>query len=67
MKIGKRIKGFRKDQKITQHALGKKLGWSNNDISLIERGKRKPGFEDTCRILRALGFEVIIRKEVTIG
>lgn len=53
--IGERIKKARKETKLTQRQLGKKLGVSNVMVSHYELGARKPKIETVKKFAKALG------------
>jgi transcriptional regulator with XRE-family HTH domain len=53
-KLGRRIAGLRKARRLTQAALAKKVGYSVEFISLVERGVNAPsvaGLEKFARVL----------------
>ena len=39
--IIKNIENLRKRSGLSQHALAKKMGWNQKQISILERGQRK--------------------------
>lgn len=52
--LGHNIKRLREEQGYTQESLGKLAGMSGQQISMYERGERKPGpksMEAICRVL----------------
>ena len=54
-KLGRRIAGLRKAQRLTQAKLAKKIGYSVEFISLVERGVNAPavaGLEKFARVLK---------------
>lgn len=48
----------RKEQKLTQHALAKKCGIDQAEISRIERGAASPTVGTMVRVLSALGLRL---------
>lgn len=54
MDTGKKIKQLRKEKKITQSELGKRMGISQQQIAQYENGKLKPKLETLHRIADAL-------------
>ncbi len=54
MDIGKKIKQLRKEKKITQSELGKRMGISQQQIAQYENGKLNPKLETLHRIADAL-------------
>ena len=54
-KLGQRIAALRKTRKLTQTGLAKKVGCSEDFISLVERGVNAPslaGLEKFARVFR---------------
>ncbi len=49
--IGLRIKEFRQEQNLSQTEFGKKLGVSQDTVSLWERGKGLPSILDIIKII----------------
>ncbi len=52
--VGENIKRIRKDKRMTQRELAKKMGVTHTVISGYERGTRKPKAETLSRIAEAL-------------
>lgn len=52
--IGKRVREYRKKQKLTQQALAEKVGLVSSNISHIERGTTKLSIQSLIRIANAL-------------
>ncbi|MEA4893017.1 MAG: helix-turn-helix transcriptional regulator [Peptococcaceae bacterium] len=50
MQLGRRIRYLRKEQKLSQTQLGKKLNLAESTISLYESGKRSPDFDTLLKI-----------------
>ena len=49
-RIGKILKKYRKDNKLTQFQLAERIGVSEFYISAIETGKRKPGRDTLIKL-----------------
>ena len=58
MKVGVRIRTVRKEKKITQVELGKKLGVSGSMIAQYETGVRNPKLDTIGKIADALGVSL---------
>ena len=56
--LGKNIKALRKDRKMTQDALGTKLGYSQRTISDWERNFSEPNVEAIRRIVHLFNITV---------
>jgi transcriptional regulator with XRE-family HTH domain len=54
IKFGKRVKALRLSQGMIQEELAGAIGISVDFLSLIERGKNSPSFENIEKIARAL-------------
>lgn len=52
--LGKKVKRFRKELKLTQEQLAEKVGVSTNYIGFIEQGRYSPSLEVLNKIARAL-------------
>lgn len=50
MLFHERLKALRKEHKMTQDALAKKLGYGSSTISNYESGHNEPAFKDLIRI-----------------
>lgn len=44
-KFSERLKELRKEKKMTQEQLAKKLNMSRSSVEMYEKGEREPGFE----------------------
>ena len=62
--VGQIIRDARKEEKITQTELAKRVGSSKSYISRIEHGTVEPGAGLFLRILNALGLRLNILKPV---
>ena len=56
--FGKKIKRIRKEKGITQEELAFRAGISVDFLSLIERGKNAPSFENLEKLADAFGAPV---------
>jgi len=48
---------------LNQEKLGKMIGETGNDISLIEREIRTPRWDIVCKIFKAMGYDIFIVKD----
>jgi DNA-binding XRE family transcriptional regulator len=58
--VGKKIKALRKENRLTQKELAKKLGISQQIISHIEQGRANISLLTLKKVANALGTNVII-------
>lgn len=58
MLLGRRIRFLRKEQKLSQTQLGKKLNLAESTISLYESGKRAPDYETLLNIAGFFGVSL---------
>ena len=58
LKLGKRIKKYRKISGLTQEQLAEKVRLSTKYIQFIEVGTRKPSLKTIYRIAKALDVKV---------
>lgn len=58
IKLGKRIKKYRKLAGLTQEELAEKLKLSTKYIQFIETANRKPSLKTVYKIARVLGVKV---------
>ncbi|WP_323787733.1 helix-turn-helix transcriptional regulator [Psychroserpens sp.] len=56
--IGKRIRAFRKEQKMTQLDLGIKSDIEENAIQRLETGRTSPTVKTLFKVAKGLGVEV---------
>ena len=54
--IGRRIKEFRKNRKMSQEFLAEKLGIEPRQLSKLETGKHYPSFETMTKLLGILNL-----------
>ena len=62
--VGQLIHDKRKQEKITQETLAKKVGADKSYISKIEKGVIEPGASMFYRIIEALGMRIEIVKPI---
>ena len=62
--MGQIIHDARKQEKVTQDELAKRIGASKSYISRIEKGLIEPGVSTFYRIIEALGLRIEIVKPV---
>lgn len=58
--VGKRVRYFRKQNKISQAELAEKANLSDNYIGLIERGLKQPPLTTLSSIAKALDVELSV-------
>ena len=57
-RLGRRVYGFRKQQRLTQAALAEKAKISNEFMSAVERGAKLPSLPVVERLAHALGVQI---------
>ena len=62
--VGQLIHDTRKQEKMTQETLAKKVGADKSYISMIEKGVIEPGASMFYRIIEALGMRIEIVKPI---
>lgn len=62
--VGRLIHDTRKQEKMTQEALAKRVGTDKSYISKIEKGIIEPGASMFYRIIEALGMRIEIVKPI---
>lgn len=58
LKIGERIRCFRKEQKMTQLDLSVKSELEENAIQRLEKGRTSPTIKTLIKVAKGLGVEV---------
>lgn len=58
IKLGKKIKKYRKENGLTQQELAEKIDMSTKYIQFIETGKRKPSLKTIYKIVKALKIKI---------
>lgn len=62
--MGQLIHDVRKEEKVTQSELAKRIGVNKSYISRIEKGMIEPGVGTFYRIINALGLKIEISKQL---
>ena len=62
--VGQLIHDTRKQEKVTQEVLAKRVGTDKSYISKVERGVIEPGASMFYRIIEALGMKIEIVKPI---
>jgi len=65
--LGAILRGFRREQKLTQRAVGANAGLAQNAISQIETNPGPASLARIARVLSALDLELVIRSRKTDG
>lgn len=63
LRFGRRLRKLRRDQDLSQEALGGLADLDRNYVSGIERGERNPSLVNICRLAAALGVEPSVLME----
>ena len=58
MRVGERIRAYRRRKKLNQTELGKLIGYSMNGIAKIEQGNSDPKFSSLLKIAKALDTNI---------
>lgn len=61
--IGETIKALRKARNISREQLSEMTGISRSHLEKIESGGRRPGIDAYCKILDALGMEMVVKTD----
>ncbi len=59
--LGAILRGFRRERKLTQQAVGARTGLAQNAISQLETNPGPAGFAKVLRVLSALDVEIVLR------
>jgi HTH-type transcriptional regulator/antitoxin HipB len=59
--LGAILQGYRQDQKLTQKAIGTKVGLAQNVVSLLEAAPERASFGRIFKLLSALDLELVVR------
>lgn len=59
--LGAVLKGFRRERKLTQRAVGDRAGLAQNAVSRLEINPGPASFARITRILAALDLELVVR------
>lgn len=65
--LGAVLKGFRRERKLTQRAVGDRAGLAQNAVSLLEIDPGPASFARITRILAALDLELVVRPRKASG
>ena len=57
-KFGDNLRRFRLLKKLSQSALGEKLGFDKSYISVLENGKKNPTLTTIGKLAKAMGIQV---------
>ena len=59
--LGSVLQGYRKEQRLTQRAVGAKVGLAQNAVSQIEAEPGSAGLARIFKLLAALDLELVVR------
>ena len=65
--LGAVLKGFRRDRKLTQAAVGERVGLPQNAISEIETNPGPSSVARVFKLLAALDLDLVIRPRQSAG
>jgi HTH-type transcriptional regulator/antitoxin HipB len=65
--LGSVLQGYRKEQRLTQHAVGAKVGLAQNAVSQIEAEPGSAGLARIFKLLAALDLELVVRPRKATG
>ena len=65
--LGAVLKGFRRDQKLTQATLGAKVGLAQNAVSEIETFPDRSSLARVFKVLAALDLDLVVRDRQASG
>ena len=60
--IGEVLRDLRHKEEMDQVSVTQAAGLSVNSLPRIERGERLPSFETVKSLLKAMGYEMVIRR-----
>ncbi|HWD20545.1 MAG TPA: helix-turn-helix domain-containing protein [Verrucomicrobiae bacterium] len=63
--LGKVLRGFRKEQRLSQASAGAKVGLAQNAVSQIEADPGRAGLARVLKLMAALNIEVVVRLKET--
>jgi len=58
IKLGTKIKNFRKELGLSQEELAFRCGFDRTYISMLERGKRNPSYLNLLKLSKGLNIEI---------
>ncbi len=59
--LGAVLRGFRRERKLTQRAVGDRAGLAQNAVSLLETDPGPASLARIARVLAALDLELVVR------
>jgi len=59
--LGAVLRGFRRERKLTQRAVGDRAGLAQNAVSLLEKDPGPASLVRIARVLAALDLELVVR------
>jgi HTH-type transcriptional regulator/antitoxin HipB len=65
--LGTVLQGYRKEQRLTQRAVGAKVGLAQNAVSQIEAEPGRAGLARIFKLLAALDLELVVRPRKATG
>lgn len=65
--LGPVLRGFRRERKLTQRAVGDRAGLAQNAVSLIETNPGPASLVRIARVLAALDLELVVRSRKSVN
>lgn len=65
--LGAVLRGYRRNQKLTQKHVGAKVGLAQNVVSLLETTPERAGLARIFKLLSALDLELVVRPRGTVA
>jgi HTH-type transcriptional regulator/antitoxin HipB len=65
--LGSVLPGYRKDRKLTQRAVGEKVGFAQNVVSMMESDPGQVSLSRLFKLLSALDLELVVRRKTTVS
>ena len=65
--LGSVLQGYRKDRKLTQRAVGEKVGFAQNVVSMMESDPGQVSLSRLFKLLSALDLELVVRRKTTVS
>jgi HTH-type transcriptional regulator/antitoxin HipB len=63
--LGAVLEGYRRDRRLTQTAVGAKVGLAQSVVSLLEKSPQRAGMARVFKLLAALDLELVVRPRGT--
>jgi HTH-type transcriptional regulator/antitoxin HipB len=63
--LGAVLEGYRKNRRLTQTAVGSKVGLAQSVVSLLEKSPQRAGLARIFKLLAALELEIVVRPRGT--